>query len=180
MKMISKRGATFPFEIGDSGTAGTILFQISDGDNSPSVTSNTTGLNDGKWHNITVIRDIGTDKLYLYIDGGYDNSATDTTTSDISNANNVTIGYTSTGRRFEGTISHISFHNRRLTNVEIKSLYSEIHVPSENTLDYWKFDDESYDKKIQPTWVEDGIAGSHIGTNTGSNPPIPMQPVYIN
>ncbi len=96
-------------------------FSMSDGTNSPSVCGS-TALNDGEWHYIAGIRDVATDKLYIYVDGKQINSATDSTTATAENSDNFTIGnggtsYTS--QDFTGTIDEPKIYSGALSSDQI-------------------------------------------------------------
>lgn len=96
-------------------------FSMSDGTNSPSVCGS-TALNDGEWHYIAGVRDVASDKLYIYVDGKQINSATDSTTATAENSDNFTIGnggtsYTS--QDFTGTIDEPKIYSGALSSDQI-------------------------------------------------------------
>lgn len=64
-----------------------------------SILGSTTGLNDGDWHQVVVVRNEGDSKLYLYIDGASDATAvaaTNTTGQNLAPSYNLEIGEYST------------------------------------------------------------------------------------
>ncbi|MEM3455459.1 MAG: LamG domain-containing protein, partial [Candidatus Micrarchaeia archaeon] len=93
--------------------------------NEPMVTSSSFVTNN-TWIHVAAVRDIVTDKLYIYINGVLENSTTDTTTGPID-ATGLT---TAVGRLggtaqeyFNGSIDEVRIYNRALSADEIKMHY---------------------------------------------------------
>jgi hypothetical protein len=91
----------------------------------------TTNLADGQWHNVSFIRSVTDDKIYLYVDGSKVSEVTDTLTGTISNSQEVWIGRSAftggspTGSYpFNGSISSVMIYNRDLSSSEILQNYN--------------------------------------------------------
>jgi len=98
------------------------------GDNGISIYGNTI-VTDDQWHHVVAVRDTGTDKLYLYLDG----------TSDATPVTDITIGSLDTDRSLEiaradstvppgvsyygGKIDDVRIYDRALSAEEIRQLY---------------------------------------------------------
>jgi hypothetical protein len=131
-----------------------VRFAIYDGNQVPLVDAQNT-LSDNTWHHIVGIRDVATDKLYLYVDGVLNGSATDTTTGSLPSAGDslrfgqaVDLGGP---KSFIGNLDDVRIYNRALSAAEIKRLYkigatAKLGVVSNSTsldqglVGYWTFD----------------------------------------
>ncbi|MBN2591682.1 MAG: hypothetical protein JXA96_17585 [Sedimentisphaerales bacterium] len=88
------------------------------------------GINDDKWHNMTITMDNGAEDGYrLYLDG---NKVAQTSyTGKLEDWDTITIGSQGkdTGEQysFEGFIDEIAIYNRALTEEEVKKYYNTIH-----------------------------------------------------
>ncbi len=135
-------------------------FQISDGTNAPSACGS-TALSDGAWHYLTGVRDVGADKVYIYVDGVQINSATDSTTATAANGDDTSIGNGGTSyttNDFTGQIDEVRIYNYSRSP---KQIIEDLNVghptggsPIGTAHGYWKFDDgrgtTAYDSGASP------------------------------
>ncbi len=93
----------------------------------------TTNLADGQWHNVSFIRSVTDDKIYLYVDGSKVSEVTDTLVGAVSNSQEVWIGrsaFTGGGARptgsypYNGSIGSVMIYNRDLSSLEILQNYN--------------------------------------------------------
>lgn len=187
--LIAKRSG---FAIGDVGyiayidaTTDQLIFQVSDGTDTYTITSNTTFTAVG-WHHFAVVWDQDSAaNSEIYIDGVADR-ATDTGTignvGDLSNAFGVYIGARSDGSAlFDGRIDEARLNKRALSAAEIKSLYDQGSADSVNSsasqnqgtgrLDsalvlYYALDDGT--SGATPTSATDSGPNGNTGTLTNS------------
>ena len=129
-------------------TTNELEFLMYDGGAAPKSTSPAT-INDGKWHFAAGVRDVGTDKLYLYLDGNLVDSDTDTTGSAMANTDNITIGNGGNsyiGEDWNGLIDEVRIYNRALSAGEVSALYQsgavKFQAPNNKGLvGYWSFNE---------------------------------------
>ena len=96
-------------------------FLIYDGTQNPNIPSNL--INDGAWHHIVGVRDVGADTLSLYEDGVQISSIEDTTTGSIEFTNSFHIGR-DRDSWFNGTIDEVIIYNKVLNSSEVSELYN--------------------------------------------------------
>ncbi len=139
--LLVKNGAgssTSPFFLGLYGDE-TVNLVIGDGTHSPEIGSGTT-YNDGSWHQAVGVRDVGTDKIYLYIDGVLKNSTADTTTATTANNDDISIGNggaSYVGDDFNGQTDSARIYNRALSSADVAALYNFAPGP----VGYWNMDE---------------------------------------
>ncbi|MFC1711731.1 DUF2341 domain-containing protein [Patescibacteria group bacterium] len=146
--------------------ANTARIILEDGSNYPAVES-TSIVNDGDWHHVAGVRNVADDKIYIYVDGVLENSATDTTTSTISNSEDVTIGRFEGGNFFNGKIDHVKIYDYVRTEEQIHQ-----DMATGSPVGYWKFD-EGYGTTIHNSQEKNGesdlIAWWKFDEGTGSS-----------
>ena len=101
-------------------------FETGDGTNY-NVTCNSTALNNNTWHLITAVRDVSSDKIFIYVDGQPAGSATDTTVTSLANNDNVSIGNggaSYTEKDFGGIMDDVRIYNRALSSTEVQALFN--------------------------------------------------------
>jgi len=91
-----------------------------------------TSVNDNQWHHFAAVRDVSSDKLYLYLDGNLDATpVTDITTGSLANSQSFWIGRCPYyGGYFGGGIDDLRIYNQALSQSEIQNLM----VPEPATL----------------------------------------------
>jgi len=124
-----------------------------------------TQFNDGKWHNITLVRN-GTSEVIVYLDGDigpYFTSGSgnlDTKFKFIGDDG----GTWGTATAFDGALSNIAFFDTALDASAVETIYNngtpEINI-SNSPISLWKLDNTS-------TGIQDSI-GSNDGTNNGAS-----------
>jgi len=166
-------------------STGKAVFTVGDGTYTPSVTSN-TAVNDGLWHSILAVRDKG-NNLYLYIDGVFDNSASDTA-NNIDSTVDVVIGRDSAGGNdYSGNLDELNLYDYALSASQAKVVYNKgssavlganKDVGGSAPVGFWKFDagvgSSAYDSSGQgndgtlgtgnsaPTWTTNGKIGNAL------------------
>ncbi len=140
--IIAKHGSNSgpsPFRLYLSATTRNAGIVVTDGTNTVSI-AGSTALNDGRWHQVVGVRDAVSDKIIVYVDGVVANSAADTTTSTLTNNDDVSIG---NGRAsyltddFNGNIDEARLYNRALTPSEVAQLYNWAPGP----VGWWKLEE---------------------------------------
>jgi len=117
-------------------------------------------LNDGQWHNIIVIRNMGTN-IKMYIDG-VENDTCAVGEAAYNIAETLEIGrYISGGEYWNGTMDEIGIWNRTLSSSEVSELYN-----SGNGLPYLLSAPEI---KVTLTSPSDNFISSDIGINFTAN-----------
>ena len=97
---------------------GTIDFWIRDIDEITVKVRSESDVADGKWHHIKAVRDVGTHKIYIFIDGAMENEAIDATTGTFENKCYVLIGETHLrySGPFWGCIDEVKIYKKGLTS----------------------------------------------------------------
>ena len=116
--------SAYPFTLNyDDG--GSIIFTIRDSTTAVSASGSLPRSTNGKWHHLVGVRNVSTDKLYMYIDGILLSSTTDTTTGSTVNAVNVTIGHLGTNAyNYNGRIDNVRIYNYARTAPQIAWEYN--------------------------------------------------------
>lgn len=134
-------------------------FAIAEG-GAPIIVCGTTTLNDGVWHYISGIRDVSTDSLLLYIDGVLINSIEDTSSTDMRNDSDFSVGNGGSSYNtydFNGQIDDVKLYNYVRTPSQIIEDMNAGHPapgsPVGSPIGYWKLDegngDTAYDLSSQ-------------------------------
>ena len=97
--------------------------------------SGSTNLCNGIWHNAVFVRSVSLDTVYLYVDGTLVNSATDATTGNMANNQNVWIGlsaYTGSSPTgsypVNGQIGQSLIYNTALTASQVKQNFNAMRA----------------------------------------------------
>jgi len=160
-------------------TAGKITLQFyltnTEGLSSGTIFTVTTSnsYNDGKWHNITAIKNLTS--VSLYIDNTLDGTATATLNYIVNSTQNVTIGSKSDGSlNFNGSLSNVSIFNTALPATgsnSVETLYNNGSPLTSMTgftslQGWWKLDaSATYDGT---NWtIPDDSTNSNDGTSSG-------------
>lgn len=154
-----------PFRIYLSSTTRNPGVVVTDGTNTASFTG-TTAVNDNKWHYITVVRNVSTDTVYIYVDGSLENSATDPTTVSAANNDDISIG--NGGASYitddlNGSVDDVKIYNYARTPGQIVEDMNAGHPapgsPVGSAVAYYKFDEgygtTAYDTNTQNGGSED-------------------------
>lgn len=118
-------GAPWNYRILISQTTGTLLADIHDGTNNPTVSSD-VAVNDNEWHHAAFVRDTLGTSLNLYLDGKLVNSTTDTTNGNEQNSQEIWIGrspLSSGSYPFSGVIDEVRISSTVRSAAEIRKLY---------------------------------------------------------
>jgi len=107
-------------------TPGVAVFRMRDSNNTHRQINGTSIITDGKWHYIVGVRDAGTDKNYLYVDGKLEGMQDSPNygghfSSDMPitmGAYNEPVDY-----YFDGTLDEVVLYNRVLSQNELKSYF---------------------------------------------------------
>jgi len=79
---------------------------------------------DDEWHQIVGVRDVSSDKLFIYVDGVYDNEAEDTTANSLDSHIVIYIGsYLGQAEYYNGSIDEIQIWKRALSAEELQIMY---------------------------------------------------------
>ena len=143
-------------------------FALYDGTNNPAISS-ATSINTGEWTHVAAVRHTSDDKLYVYVDGVLDGSATDSLTASIASSDTVDIGRRQdSGEFFNGNIDEVSIWNKALSAGDISALYqakgtSDLNDDgnSANLQGWWRMGDGD----TFPT-ITDNSTNSNDGTMT--------------
>ena len=104
-----------------------IGFELEDTNNTYPQIFSPAAVNDGKWHQLTAVRNTSQDKLLLYIDGiQVATPVTDTTTTSLATTVDLLIGknpYSGYSYFFNGELDDLRIYRRALTDTEISELY---------------------------------------------------------
>ncbi|EKD91103.1 MAG: hypothetical protein ACD_30C00045G0003 [uncultured bacterium] len=100
-------------------TDGTICFGIDDDATwNPDVSScTTTDYYDGTWHHFSAVRDVISDKIYIYIDALLKDSDTDSTSATLNNSSSFIVGDltgSDDGNEFNGDLDEIKYYRSPL------------------------------------------------------------------
>ncbi|MBS3099038.1 hypothetical protein J4462_02395, partial [Candidatus Pacearchaeota archaeon] len=115
----------YSLKIQSENDGGNLIFTIDDSDgNHPYVEGYSLNGNT-EWRHVVVGRMVN--ELVLFVDGEHIDSQVDTTTSDLENGQELTIGAlfdgVGTSNHFSGLLDELSIYNRALTEEEIQSIY---------------------------------------------------------
>jgi hypothetical protein len=122
------------------------FFQISDGTNWPAAYGS-MAMNDGNWHYYTGIRDVATDKVYMYIDGVLIDSNTDTTTETVANNADIAIGNGDSlyDQGLFGSVDEVKIYNYARTSSQIIEDMNAGHPapgsPVGSAIGHWEFEE---------------------------------------
>src|SRR3989344_5626842 len=102
-----------------------LSFAIGDGTNVPLITTSGLNLSNGLWHQAMAVRDVDSDRLFIYVDGEIKKSGTDTTTKNLTPAVNLLIGQkiSSSTAYFNGSMDEVRIYKRALSYEQAKVLY---------------------------------------------------------
>ena len=110
-----------------------LQFRLHDGSGHQNIKSAGT-VNDGEWHLGVCVRDLGEDKIKLYVDGTLVNSATDAR-GDCSSNDKVSIGNGGSGytaQDFDGEIYRPTIYKTALSSNEVFNLYQYTSPTNKN------------------------------------------------
>ena len=91
-------------------------------------------VNDNKWHHFVAVADRDA-SLLVYLDGAYITGNSMSSINNISNSNDLTIGFPNNGGTINGTIDEVHIYNRALDSDEVLDLYL-----SKGLVGHWTFD----------------------------------------
>lgn len=147
MSIITKEkddSGAYPFRIFVGSSPNNVSFQISDSGGTSPASGSTTNVNDGKWHHVVGIRNVATDRLYLYLDGVLHDFDTDTTTLTLANNDDLSIGNGRAGgvadylsEDFNGIIDNVRIYNYARTTAQVAWEYNQ----GGPALGWWKLDE---------------------------------------
>ncbi|MEK7595866.1 MAG: LamG-like jellyroll fold domain-containing protein [Patescibacteria group bacterium] len=162
----------------------TVCFGIDDDSTwNPDVEScSTTDVYDTNWHHVVGVRNVTTDKTYLYVDGYPHDNDTDTTTATLANGRILYVGDrqgADGGDEFNGDIDDVKVYRSALTADEVKIDYNAGSAAAFGDLDdhdeegfslpnpdaWWKFDENTGTTTVDSSGIgSTGTLGS--GTET--------------
>ncbi len=135
------------------------VFQFGDAGSNIVTITGATALNDGGWHHIVGVRDVGADTAYLYIDGKLIGSSNDITTSSMVNNNDISIGNAGTSYLaydFNGQIDDVRIYDYARSATQVledinanlppgvsASFGSDQSYLSNGLVGYWKMDENT-------------------------------------
>lgn len=126
----STAAGAYPYVLRGPLSTNRVRFAIFDDSNSPQVdTTDGVNLADGAFHQIVGVRDKTAGSIYIYHDGANQQGTPDTTTADIQNAENLTIGgrkaedTSTSGKYFTGTIDEVRTWRKALSEREVQFLF---------------------------------------------------------
>ncbi len=110
---------------------GKVVFGLEDANGINTIANGTNSFNDNTWHHVVAIRDVATDKSYLYIDNQLEVLVTDGSVVTLSTTGDFYVGRWLYYDQycFQGTIDDIGFWNRALGLNEISDLF---HICSDS------------------------------------------------
>ena len=102
-----------------------LQFNLYDGTNNPNISGNTNLFN-STWHQFAFVRNTGTGKIQLYLDGSTDATDVTDTTSSVPTYSDFDIGARNKGSAawFKGNLDDISVFSRALSSSEISGYYN--------------------------------------------------------
>lgn len=106
-----------------------------------SYVSGDTALNDGKWHLITGVRNVSTDKVSIYVDGRLNQELPDDTISSMKNDDDISIGNSGASYNeydFTGMIDDVRIYNYARTPAQIQWDYNR-----GKPMAWYKFDENT-------------------------------------
>jgi subtilisin family serine protease len=177
---------------------GKLSFAVEDISSNVSWLDGDSMVTDDQWHHVATVRDVTTDRLYLYLDGSTDATpVTDISIDTLDTDKGFDIGHainTTTGHGyFDGKIDDVRIYERALSAEEVLQLYLEGAGP----ISHWTLDEgagtTAYDSAGDndgtlygdANWV-DGQVGSHalefdgdgdyvdVGNDSSLKPPLPL------
>ena len=125
-EIVSKRNGSndaigFIFSMGSTEV---LVFEIDDGVGNEKVAVGTVDIHDGNLHHVVAKRE--GDTIYIYTDGGDEQTKDVSAVGTISNILDLRIGANNDGsRRWNGQIDMVSIYNRALAAAEVAELYAE-------------------------------------------------------
>ncbi len=118
------------------GAAGRLSFVIYDDGGAGDYVYTTKTVNDGNWHHVVATRD--DNNMYIYIDGALSNANDDTSSVDLANTTQLSIGYGySSGWPFTGQIDDVKIYNVARSASQIRKDYETGPPP----VAHWRFDE---------------------------------------
>ena len=131
-----------------------------------------TRLDDNQWHHAVGIKDAGSGKIFLYVDGQSDGEQT-VSMGDTDSDQGLYIGSGHLGRYMDVFMDEVAIWNEAITAAEITALYnsgsglsaasnSGDYTSSSNLQGYWKMDEGT------GTSVADASSNSNTGTISGA------------
>jgi hypothetical protein len=138
---------------------GKLFFGVEDIGGNGSYLSGDTMVTDDEWHHVAAVRDVTTDRLYLYLDGSSDATpVVDTTISTLATDKGFDIGHainTTTGHGyFNGKIDDVRIYDRALSAEEVWQLYQ---AGGGGLIAQWMFDEGEGDIAYDSAGDNDGI-----------------------
>ncbi|MBI5133757.1 MAG: LamG domain-containing protein, partial [Thaumarchaeota archaeon] len=116
------------YELETDSSTDALDFTIRGGSNAATASianSSATPIFDNNWHQVFAVRDVGSDQIFIYIDGIFKSSAADTTTGDIGSDEDLIIGASnSLSGNWNGSIDEVRMYNRSLSAEEILAIYT--------------------------------------------------------
>ncbi|MGB0774264.1 MAG: LamG-like jellyroll fold domain-containing protein, partial [Akkermansiaceae bacterium] len=148
-------------------TAGHVRFLVSDNTSEALVSTGTTTVNDGNWHQIAAVKDGTNKRLKIYVDGILISDVPDTTTGTHANSQPLSIGKfnASSSRDFIGDIDFVRISPSVIAPANFVSNYTQHDADSDNIPDSYErmvsgntndlgtgdFDHDGYDDLIEFT-----------------------------
>ncbi len=105
-------------------SSGKLYFNLEGVNNEGVAIMGTTTITNNYWRHIVAVRDVGEDKLYIYVDGNLDATpVTDTIVSTLTGTEPFRLGKHNMGGYFNNIIDEVGVWNRALSPSEVSALY---------------------------------------------------------
>jgi hypothetical protein len=154
----------FKFESGATGANKKVAFAAYDLTNTPTVTSNKV-IADNTWHQITGVYSKTDNKLYLYIDGAYDNEVASTITATTAGGDDIRMMRDSGTNYTAGFLDEVKLYNYERTATEIYNDYQTISTVKNLAAQFGTVDPNFFNKGLVGYWKMDESAANSCGTD---------------
>jgi hypothetical protein len=123
-----------------------------------------SGLNDGKWHHVAIVRQGTT--LVLYLDGAVAGSSSGPGVTNITGATPFVLGSSPCASSYTGALDELQIFNRALSLAEVESIYNAGSAGLSTLVGWWGFNEGTGNT------TADLSGNGNTGTLTGS--PLPV------
>ena len=157
----------YPFALRvNSSNDGMLDFARYDGSNNPTVTTNSSDLNDNEWHHVACVHDGAAKQLLIYVDGTLEGTTTYASLSNTGNGSNLYFGRrgNASDQWFGGQIDEVRIWSVVRDSADINDNMNQPLSGDEGDLKaYWPFDQGSGDIVIDLGdeahfgMIEDGV-----------------------
>jgi len=123
-------GSSLHWWVGCDKTNKSARFFLMDNGGTDGGISGTTDITDGAWHHIVAVRDGGSGKNFLYVDGTEENNKDIVYYDDFSSSVDLNIGWLNLSPyyHFKGYIDEVAIYNRALTPDEFRNITVTVSI----------------------------------------------------